>query len=73
MRLAALALAVAIAVLIIPWLSGVILQGRTTLGLPLAYFLFAVAAPLAILGVVFWFARRQLALDYRYDVTGNQD
>jgi putative solute:sodium symporter small subunit len=72
-RLAATALGAATVVLVVPWLLGLILPDRTALGLPFPYFLFVVIAPLVLLGLVFWFARRQLALDYRYDVTGNQD
>lgn len=46
--------------------------GRTAiLGLSPPYLLFAVAAPIAILLAIFWFARRQRDYDHRYDVTGD--
>jgi putative solute:sodium symporter small subunit len=57
---------------LLPWLFAAALGGRTVLGMPLPYFLFALALPLAILIAVFWFARRQSSLDHRYDVTGSQ-
>ena len=71
-QLAALTLAVTVLFAFLPWLFGAAFDGRTILGLPLPFFLFVLGLPIAVLVAVFWFARRQLALDHRYDVTGNQ-
>jgi putative solute:sodium symporter small subunit len=71
-QLAAATLAVLVAVSLVPLLFGGFLAGRTILGLQLSYFLLVLAVPLAILAAIFWFARRQDALDHRYDVTGSQ-
>lgn len=49
------------------------LAGRTVLGMPLAFFLFGLAAPAVALILIFWFVRKQLSLDHRYDVTGSTD
>jgi len=70
-QLAVLTLAVTTALGLTPWLLTAI-QSRSVLGMPLPYFLLVLALPIAILIVIFWFARRQSALDHRYDVTGNQ-
>ena len=71
-QLAAATIAVIVALALVPWLFAAAFGGRSFLGLPLPYFLFALALPLAILAAIFWFARRQDALDHRYDVNGNQ-
>ena len=57
----------------IPALMAGPLAERTVLGMPLAFFLFALAAPVVALILIFWFVRKQLALDHRYDVTGSTD
>ena len=57
----------------IPALLAGAFDGRTVLGMPLAFFLFALAAPVVTLVAIFWFVRKQLTLDHRYDVTGSQD
>lgn len=72
-ELAAATLGGAIVFLLVPWLLSFALAGRTAFGLPLAYFIFAVLAPVAIMAAIFWFSRRQQGLDHRYDVTGNRD
>jgi putative solute:sodium symporter small subunit len=60
------------ALMLAPWLFTAALDGRAILGMPMAYFLFAMAAPIAIFIAILWFAGRQHRLDDRYDVTGNQ-
>lgn len=72
-ELAGVTIAGALVLALAPWLLSFILGGRTALGLPLPYFVFVVLLPLVVLAGIFWFSRRQLSLDHRYDVTGTQD
>ncbi len=56
---------------ILPILLSPFLGNTLILGLPVPLFLLALAVPLLALGGIFWFARRQHALDHRYDVAGD--
>ena len=71
-RLAAVTVGGAAVACLVPWLLSPVLAGRTALGLPISYFLFVIVVPIGVFAAVFWFARRQDALDHRYDVTGRQ-
>ena len=71
-RLAAGTLAGGLIALALPWLAGVIFGGRSLLGLPLVLALFVLVLPLTMLALVFWFSRRQYALDHRHDVAGDR-
>lgn len=61
----------AIVAALIPILLSRLLGDTVILGLPVPLFLLALAVPLAALGGIFWFSRRQNALDHRYDVAGD--
>lgn len=61
----------AVLIAIIPILLSRLLGDTLILGLAVPLFLLALAVPLAALGAIFWFARRQNSLDHRYDVAGD--
>lgn len=61
----------AVVIALLPILISRFLGNTLILGLPVPLFLLALAVPLAALGGIFWFARRQNALDHRYDVAGD--
>lgn len=70
-RLAGTLIAATAALAAAPALLSPLLGGRSFLGMPLPFALFALILPIAVLAAIFWFARRQVALDHRYDVTGD--
>lgn len=69
-RLAATAVAAAVALAASPLLMPGAFSGRAFLGLPLGWFLLAEALPILILLIVFWLADKQRTFDHRYDVAG---
>lgn len=71
-RLAALVVAAAVAFAASPLLLPGVFSGRSLLGLPLGWLVFAEAFPIVALVAVFWLADRQQTLDHRYDVTGTE-
>jgi putative solute:sodium symporter small subunit len=71
-RLAALVVAATVAFAASPLLLPGVFSGRSLLGLPLGWFVFAEAVPIVALIAVFWLADRQRTFDHRYDVTGTE-
>jgi putative solute:sodium symporter small subunit len=70
-RLAGGFLATIAALAVAPVLLAPLFGARSFLGMPMPFALFALVLPVASVVAIFWFARRQIALDHRHDVTGD--
>jgi putative solute:sodium symporter small subunit len=65
-ELALAVVAAAIALFFVPLFLAPLLDGASLLGFRPSYFLAALVAPIAVIGLVFWAAQRQDAIDRRH-------